>query len=102
MDKLISDLLEIEQSATNSMHELELEHALGAKRTADEINRRTMEVIRMSGKSLQAYKLEVEENTQAQLDTIQDEYQEEAARLERLFKENGADWKKTWVSHILQ
>ena len=102
MDKLISDLLEIEQSATNSMNELKLEHASGVKRTAEEINRRTMEVIRLSGKSLQAYKQESEESTQAQLDTIEQEYQEEAARLTRLFDENSADWKKTWVSHILQ
>lgn len=102
MDKLVADLLTIEQRAIESMEELEGEQAAQARLTAEEITHRTLEIKRNADMELQALKQEAEENTQAQLAQIEQNYQQKASQLQELFDTNAAIWRKAWVNRILE
>ena len=101
MDKLIADLLNIEQAATQSMGALEDERAAQATHTADEIARRNMEIKRRADKELQAIKQEAEEATQSRLADIEVRYKEKTMKIRQLFEVNGSKWRKQWANRIL-
>ena len=102
MDKLIADLLEIEQSASKSMEELDAERTAQAKRTSDAIARQRLEIQRKAGQALQAIKQEAEADTQARLEEIEQDYQEKARQIKHLFATNDSKWRKEWAARILQ
>ncbi|MCL2528031.1 MAG: hypothetical protein FWE42_06365 [Defluviitaleaceae bacterium] len=101
MDKLIADLLNIEQAASQSMDALEEERTAQIARTADEITRRNMEIKRKADKELQALKQEAEETTQAKLAEIECKYKEKTLKIRQLFDGNGSTWRKEWANRIL-
>jgi len=101
MDKLVADLIKIEESATESMEELKAEHSAAATRTAEKKTRRTMELRRKSDRAIQAFKLEAEERTQARLEEIEQAHQFEMTRLTQTFSQNTEAWRKTWARKVL-
>ena len=96
MDKLIRDLLEIEQKAKESLVEIEEECRQMALQIEPEIARRTKEINERTAQAIESLKLEAEAALQAELAAIENEYREKAERLRELFHKNGPAWRKEW------
>jgi len=102
MDKLVEDLLGIEQAAKDSLEDLEEERAALPRRISEEIARRLVEIGRKADLAIQTLKQESEASTQAALSKIESQYQKKAAQLNALFDANREAWRKEWADHVLQ
>ena len=102
MDKLIEELLNIENAAKENMNELDEERATLAQRIADEIARRSLEIRHKTDQAIQALKQEAEVNIQARLAEIESQCKQKAAQLSELFDTNATAWRKEWTNYVLQ
>lgn len=102
MDKLVRELLLIEQTAIHSMDALEEERKAGIQLTSEEITRRCLAIKRKADEKLKVMKQETETNTQARLDEIERVYQHKAESLKSLFEGNRDTWRVAWAGRILQ
>ena len=101
MDKLVEDLLAIEQNAKLSLEELNDKRAALSQKIADEITRRTLEIKRSADKEVQAIKLDEENYTQSRLAEIENQHKRKAAYLKELFDTNMDIWRKEWFDRVL-
>ena len=101
MDKLISNLLRIEQTGRENLQELEQERAHYAKQTADEIKRGLMELQLEVMQAIEAMKLESEVAIEQELDAVEVEFSQKAASLQELYNANEYIWREELVNHVL-
>ena len=98
----MDDLLNIEQTAKESLSELDDEREALARRIAEETARRISDINLKAEQAIQALKQEVEANVQSELAEIESRYQQKAAQLIELFNANKAKWREEWTNRILQ
>ena len=96
MDKLVKDLLDIEQKAKESLAEIEEERSRMAQLIEPEIARRTQEIKEKTEQEIKVLKQEAEATLQAELATIENEYLQKAEYLKTLFLANRLTWRKEW------
>jgi len=102
LDKLITDILELERAAIESMASMTTNKATHTSETQEEISRRVLEVKRHADKELQNHKKKAEADTQFKLKEIESECQNKAAELKSIFTKNADKWRCKWVAHILE
>ena len=101
MDKLVEDLLAIEQNAKLSLEEINAKQAALSQKIADEIMRRNLEIKRNADKEIQTIKHEEENYAKTRLAEIESHYQKKAAYLKDLFDTNMDIWRKEWFNRAL-
>ncbi|MCL2378935.1 MAG: hypothetical protein FWC77_07400 [Defluviitaleaceae bacterium] len=101
MDKLIEDLLSIEQAANESLAELDEERTAQARLTDAEIARRIQEIKQKASRTIDALKQDAEATVTAELTATEIDYRKKAEGLKELFESNGAIWRKEWAGRIL-
>ena len=102
MDKLIAELINIEETAKASLEGLKDEKTTYAAQTADEITRRNLDIRRKADQQIQAIKQQEEEYTQAQLAEIDSQLQQQSAELRALFETHMQSWRADWTNRVLQ
>ena len=100
MNKLVEELLSIEQAANADLAELEGERAVQARQTETEIARRLQEVEASTALTLEAIKREAEVSLTAELTAIDVEYRAKTAELKQLFEENTPMWRQEVTQSI--
>jgi len=101
MDKLIAELLDIERTANESLAEFKEECADHSGQIEAEVNRCVQGIKRKADQEVEVLKYENEAVTQVKLAEIENEYQQKALQLKKLFADNIDIWRKGWTSRVL-
>ena len=101
MDKLIQDLLSIEQSAKESLAQLDEERAALAKLIHAETAACVQEIILMLSHEAESQKRSYDAATTAEISKIENEYREKSSKLQELFDKNSAAWRSEWTNRVL-
>ena len=101
MNKLIEDLLSIEQAATQSLAALEEERTTQAKLTEAEIARHLQEIKHKTAQAIEAIKQSAKAALATELAELDTQYNQKTAQLKQLFEQNAATWRKEWAGYVL-
>jgi len=101
MDKLVEDLLIIEQAGRDSLAELEEERAAYAKQTADEIARCLRDIQQRTNHTVEEMKKESEATLKEGLAVIEEEFLQKAEVLRDLYSANADEWRKEIFNRVI-
>ena len=102
MDRLVEDLLNIENAAKESLKVLEEEQAALPQRITDEVTRRSSDIRRKADQTIRTLQQEAETVVLAEIAEIKDQYRRKAAQINDMFDANKAEWRKEWAARVLQ
>jgi len=102
MDKLIKDLLNMENAGKESLAGLEEERAAQVKQTEAEIAQYLQEINLKTSRAVEILKRDSELSLKSEMAGIENEHLQKAANLQELFDSNTESWRSELVSRVLK
>ena len=101
MDKLVKDLLDIEQTGNEGLAWLDEERVAHAQQLEDEIAHNLQEIKRKTGQVIEDLKRDAKIALAVNLAEIETEHRQKAAQLNELFAANAEKWRSDLTTRVL-